>query len=290
MTEGPDAPQLPGEPALPGFRTSDGILIRYRLDDFTPPWRPGETVVLLHAAMGSMQRFRQWVPHLLDRYRVLRWDMRGHGDSEAPGEQGALSVPRMAQDLIEMLDHLGLRRVHLVGSSTGGIIGMQAAVTWPQRFASLASFAAIPGLRPSTGHHDYGDWTQGLEQEGVAAFLRRTIRQRFDPAQVEPGFVDWFVAESARNDPRFLARFVRMMAGGDFGDRLKEIRCPSLFVVPGADPVHSMENYAVLRSVPDHRFIVYEGMAHNITDALPDRCAADLRRFLDALPRDGAAP
>jgi pimeloyl-ACP methyl ester carboxylesterase len=288
MSDGAAEAQHPGEPALPAFCTTDGLRMRYRLDDFTPPWRSAETVLLLHAAMGSMDRFRLWMPHLLDRYRVLRWDMRGHGDSDAPPENGELSVPRMAQDLLEMLDHLGLRRVHLVGSSTGGIIGMLAAISWPNRFASLASFAAIPGLRPSTGHHDYGDWTQGLEREGVAAFLRRTIRQRFDPDLVESGFVDWFVADSARNNPRFLARFVRMMAGGDFGDRLREISCPSLFVVPGADPVHSMENYEVLRSVPDHRFIVYDGMAHNITDALPDRCAKDLRAFLDALPRGAA--
>ena len=280
----------PFERPLAAFRTSDGLAIRYAVDDFTPPWRTPETVVLLHAAMGTHNRFRLWMPALLPGYRVVRWDMRGHGESDQPPEGSAfLSVERMARDLIEMLDHLGLENAHIVGSSTGGIIGMYAAIHWPDRIKSLASYAAIPGLAPSTGHHDYGAWIEALTRDGVAGFLRRTIRQRFDPDVTDPGLIDWFVAESARNDPRYLARFVTMMAGGDFGARLPEIRCPTLFVVPSGDPVHSMEHYAVLRRVPDHNFIVYENMAHNITDAVPERCAADLVRFLDDIGGKKAA-
>ncbi|MGE0718167.1 MAG: alpha/beta fold hydrolase [Alphaproteobacteria bacterium] len=267
--------------SLREFRTSDGIAIRYAVTDFTPPWRKPETMVLMHAAMGTMNRFHQWVPHLAGRWRVVRWDMRGHGASEIPGEDKELSIHRLARDYVELLDHLEVERAHAVGSSTGGIIGMLAAVGNPDRFLSLASYAAIPGLAPSTGHNDYSDWTAGLMREGVAAFLRRTARQRFHVDRVEPGFVDWFVTESARNDPRFLARFVRMMTGYDFGDRIREIACPSLFVVPSNDPVHSMDNYAILRTVPDHRFVVFEDMPHNITDAVPHRCAAELLKFHD---------
>jgi pimeloyl-ACP methyl ester carboxylesterase len=262
------------------FLTSDGIAIRYAVSDYTPPWRKSDTIVLLHAAMGTMNRFRQWVPHLVGRYRVVRWDMRGHGSSDIPAEGAELSIDRLSRDFVELLDHLGVERAHVVGSSTGGIIGMRAAVDHPERFLTLASYAAIPGLAPSTNHNNYDDWTAGLVKEGVSAFLRRTARQRFHLDQVEPGFVDWFIAESARNDPAFLARFVRMMTGFDFGARLEEIRFPCLFVVPSNDPVHSMENYQILRTVPDHRFVVFENMPHNITDAVPDRCAAELVRFL----------
>lgn len=266
---------------LQEFRTSDGIRIRYAIDDFTKPWVKADTVVLLHAAMGTMNRFRAWVPHLAGRYRVVRWDMRGHGASEQPDESLELSVERLGQDYIELLDHLDVERVHMVGSSTGGIIGMHAAVEHPERFLTLASFAAIPGLAPSTQHHDYKDWETGLAQEGVRAFMRRTIAQRFHVDQVDPGLVDWFIEESARNDPRYLARFVQMMTRYNFADRLREIRCPSLFVVPSGDPVHSMDNYNALRIVPDHRFVVFENMPHNITDAVPDRCAAELLKFLE---------
>jgi pimeloyl-ACP methyl ester carboxylesterase len=272
----------PFERPLAAFTTSDGLRLRYAVDDFTPAWKPPETVVLLHAAMGSMNRFRGWMPALVPHYRVVRWDMRGHGASDQPPEGSDLSIERLAQDLVELLNHLQLDRAHVVGSSTGGIIGLHAAIHRPDRLHSLASYAAIPGLSPSTSHNDYTAWTQGLEREGVRGFLRRTVRQRFDPDRTDPGLIDWFIEESARNDPRFLARFVSMMTGTNFGDRLQEIRCPCLFVVPSGDPVHSIENYNTLRAVPDHRFIVYENMAHNITDAVPERCVGDLLPFLAA--------
>lgn len=267
------------DPAF-SFRTSDGLTIRYDVDDYTAPWKQPETVVLLHAAMGSSRRFNAWVPALADRYRVVRWDMRGHGTSERPPREG-ISIQRLSQDLVELLDDLSLDDAHIVGSSTGGIIGMLTAIEHPERFKTLASFAAIPGLAQSVNHIDYEDWRTGLVQEGVASFLQRTVSQRFKVGETDPGLIEWFIKDSARNDPGFLADFVFMMTGFDFSERLPEIRCPTLFVVPSNDPVHSMENYELLKAVPDHRFIVYEDNPHNITDALPERCVTELRKFLD---------
>lgn len=267
------------DPAF-AFRTSDGLTIRYDVDDYTPPWKQPETVILLHAAMGSSRRFYAWVTALADRYRVVRWDMRGHGTSDRPPREG-ISIERLSQDLVELLDHLGLDSAHIVGSSTGGIIGMRAAIDHPARFKTLSSFAAIPGLATSVQHVDYEDWRAGLVKEGVASFLKRTSSQRFKAGEVDPGLVEWFIQDSARNDPGFLADFVFMMTGFDFSDRLPEIRCPTLVVVPSNDPVHPMESYALLKAIPDHRFIVYEDKPHNITDSLAERCVQDLRKFLD---------
>jgi 3-oxoadipate enol-lactonase len=61
------------------FTTSDGLRLAYDYDDFTDPWRPAPTVLLLHAAMGSARRYFAWVPHLARDYRVVRLDLRGHG-------------------------------------------------------------------------------------------------------------------------------------------------------------------------------------------------------------------
>lgn len=277
-----------GTPPRYSFVTGDGLTLRYEIDDFTPPWSTPETVLLLHAAMGSSRRFHHWVPGLAGRYRVVRWDMRGHGSSDRPPPEG-LGIDRLAQDLLDFMDHLGLERAHVVGSSTGGIIAMRAALEHSARFASLASYMAIPGLAPSVTHVDYDAWKKGLVQEGVHAFLLRTAAQRFHLDQVDPGFVDWFCRESSRNDPGFLADFVRMMTGFDFSDRLGDITCPCLFVVASGDPVHSMENYAVLRRTPDHRFVVFDDMPHNVTDAVPERCLAELVPFLDAV-RQRARP
>lgn len=266
------------------FTASDGVRIHYTIDDFGPPWKPRDTVLLLHAAMGSMNRMYAWVPILAAQYRVVRWDMRGHGLSRMPAVAG-LSIELLSRDVVELLDTLGVDRAHLAGSSAGGIVALYTAISHPQRVTTLAGFATIPGLQSSAGHTDYTGWVRGLIDEGVKPFLRRTIATRFDLTQVEPGFVEWFLDDAARNDPQFLARFVTMMARVDFTDRLGEVRCPCLFVLPGGDPLHAADHYDLLKRVPRQEMLTYAGLPHNITDAVPQRCAADLLAFLQ---RQGA--
>ena len=268
---------------LQSFTASDGLQLRYAEDDFTNPWEPAETLILIHAAMGSSRRMHLWVPHLARRVRVIRPDMRGHGQSPVPPEDG-LSLERLSQDVVELMDHLGVEKAHLAGSSAGGIVSLNTAITRPGRVRSVSTFAALPGLKMSAGHTSYTTWVDRIGSEGVAAFLRDTIETRFDLTQVSPAFIDWFIAESARNDVGLLRRFVAMMAAADIGDRLPEIACPALAVVPSGDPLHTDEQYDILRQrIPGVDFVVYENLPHNITDALPDRCARELARFLDGL-------
>src|SRR6476620_5699994 len=96
---------------------SDGLKLRYAVDDYSDPWRPHETVFLLHAAMGSSRRLYKWVPILSRHYRVVRPDMRGHGQTDIPGPT-QLSLTRLTKDVIELADHLGLKKFHLAGSSS----------------------------------------------------------------------------------------------------------------------------------------------------------------------------
>ena len=74
---------------------------------------------------------------------------------------------------------------------------------------------------------------------------------------------------------------VPMMATVDLQDDLPKIACPMLVVVPGADPLHPADEYRpIAERVPGCEFVVYDGLPHNITDAEPDRCAQELKRFL----------
>ncbi len=263
---------------MENFTTSDGLRLAYTVDDYTDPWTPKDTLVMLHAAMGSSRRFYAWVPHLARDFRVVRLDMRGHGDSGAPGED-QLDFERLGRDVIELLDHLGIASAHLAGSSAGGIIAQSLASRHPGRVKTLASFAAVPGMKNSKT--DRASWLKKIGDKGIAGFLRETIADRLALDRVEPGFVDWFIEESARTDVDALSRFVPMMVKVDLVPELGKIRCPVLVVVPGADPILSVEEYRLIEGqIPHCEFVVYDGMPHNITDEVPDRCALDLRRFL----------
>ncbi|MEA3154918.1 MAG: 3-oxoadipate enol-lactonase [Betaproteobacteria bacterium] len=264
--------------AMQKFKTSDGLDIAYVIDDYTDPWRRAETVILVHAAMGSSKRFYAWVPQLARDFRVARIDMRGHGASGIPGPH-QLTPQRLVQDVIELADHIGAQRFHVVGSSAGSIVAEKVAIDYPERVLTLGAFAGTGGIKH--GLQDQTTWVQKIGEKGLAAFLRDTIADRIDVKHVGAGFVDWFIAESARTPVEVLERFVPMMRGFEVLGDLHRISCPTLAVAPGADPIHTIDQYRVLKErISKCEFIVYEGLPHNITDAVPDRCAEDLKRFI----------
>ena len=258
------------------FVASDGIRLAYYIDDFTDPWKDAPVLVLLHAAMGSARRYYAWVPRLARHYRVVRLDLRGHGASPVPPPERALALERLVADVAELLDHLDCADAHIVGYSAGGYLGQQLAMTQGERVRSLLLFGSTPGLKKSQAP----SWIPQIRAKGLRTFLAETIAERLPMDQVDPGLVEWFLDEAARNDPAYIARFVLLMASYDWSEEVERIRCPTLVVVPGAEPIGSTANYEPFRRLRDVEMRVYEGAPHNICDAFPERCAADVLDFL----------
>jgi 3-oxoadipate enol-lactonase len=262
---------------MDNFVASDGVRLAYLIDDFTDPWKKAPMLLLLHAAMGSTRRYYAWVPSLARHYRVVRLDLRGHGASQVPPPEPALTLERLVADVAELLDHLGVASAHIIGNSAGGYLGQRLAMTQGERVRSLLLFASTPGLKKSQAP----GWIPQIAVKGLRTFLAETIAERLPLDQVDPGLVTWFLDEAAKNDPAYIAKFVLLMASHDWSEELGRIRCPTLVVVPGAEPIGSTANYEPFRRlVPDVEMRVYEGAPHNICDAFPERCAADALDFL----------
>ena len=265
------------EDKMRAFKASDGLTLRYRVDDYTDPWCKAPTLFLMHAVMGSSKRLYRWIPLLARHFRVVRPDMRGHGQSEVPGAS-QFSFKRLVMDVVELADHLDCKEVHLAGSSAGAIIAMQVALDYPERVLTLSGYAASPGLKATM--IDHTEWIRKIKTLGMRGFIESTIEERFPPG-TDSDFVRWFVDESSLTDPDFVCRFVPVMRQVDQTDRLHELKMPMLSVVPDSDPHITLEQYEVIRDhVPNCEFIVYQGYQHNITDVIPERCAEDLKRFL----------
>lgn len=257
------------------FTASDGLSLAHYIDDFTDPWRKAPTLLLLHAAMGSARRYFAWAPHLAREWRVVRMDLRGHGNSQVPPADQPLRLERLVTDVLELLDHLGCGEAHLVGNSAGGYLGQQLVMTRPERVKSLSLFGSTPGLKNSQAP----SWIPQIQAKGLRAFLAETIRDRL-AANADPGLVEWFLDEAAKNDPAYIGKFVLLMASYDWSGDVERIRCPTLVVIPGGETVGSIANYEPFRKLKDVEIKVYEGLPHNICDAVPDRCAEDVRDFL----------
>jgi pimeloyl-ACP methyl ester carboxylesterase len=258
------------------FLASDGNRIAYTIDDFTDPWRQPETLLLLHAAMGSSKRWYAAVPLLCRHYRVVRMDLRGHGESQVPPPEPPLTMARLVQDVRELLDRLSGGAVHIVGNSAGGYVAQNLALQSPERVRSLMLFGSTPGLKNSQAH----TWLPRVAREGLRNFLAATISDRFPPGH-DRGHIEWFLDEAAKNDPAYIGRFIGLMTTLWWADELSRTKCATLLVMPGAETVGSTQNYEIMQAkIPDCELISYEGLPHNICDIVPERCAADILAFL----------
>ena len=167
------------------FTTSDGLELAYYVDDNTDPWADAPTLLMLHAAMGNAERFHAWVPMLSRHYRVVRLDLRGHGNSATPAPDSAFDMDRLVKDTLELMDLLGCKSAHVVGNSAGGYIAQNLAMGHPGRVKSLILFGSTPGLRNSQA----ATWIPRIARDGIRKFLMDTIEDRFvpgtDPRKIE---------------------------------------------------------------------------------------------------------
>jgi len=106
--------------------------------DATLPWiEHPETIVFYHGLGANAKIWRSWVPMLADRFRMLSFDMRGHGRSAHPAPGAALSLDLLVDDLFAVADAAGVQRFHLVGESIGGTLALLASLRAPGRLLTL---------------------------------------------------------------------------------------------------------------------------------------------------------
>ncbi|CAM3231871.1 alpha/beta fold hydrolase [Paenibacillus lupini] len=113
------------------FKTGDGVRIAYRIDGSA-----GKPVLMLGNSIAtSMSMWDGQLAELSLHFRVLRYDYRGHGDSDTP--DGPYSFDRLGRDVIELLDALQIDRMHFLGLSLGGVIGQWLGIYAPERIDRL---------------------------------------------------------------------------------------------------------------------------------------------------------
>jgi len=251
----------------------------YRLEG--PPGAP--VVTLTHPLGVTLALWDDHVAALAERYRVLRYDVRGHGGSEIP--PGPYTLDQMAGDLFDLLDSLGIAETDFVGVSMGGLIGMTAALTRPSRIKSLVLCDTTacygPGVRPM-----WEDRIRVAESEGMtAALVDRTMAIWFTEAfrTKRPEVVERIAAMLRKSDPRGYAAAIRAIGFVDLSERIGAIRCPALVVVgeqdAGTPPAMAR---AIHERIGGSQLLVIPGAMHCAVVEDADRFLSALLRFLPA--------
>lgn len=237
---------------------SAGVRLRY-VDQGAGP-----AIVLVHGFTGDLQCC--WLdngvfPRLAQDHRVIALDLRGHGRSEKPHDPAAYD--EIGRDVIRLLDHLGLRRAHVVGFSLGGIIVAKLLTTDPERFSS----AVLAGAAPRRARGDDSD----LAAEAAALEIERgdyrTLVLATAPTD-EPPPSESVVLERSRailsgNDPLAHAALMRarralLVADAD----MAAVRVPTMAIIGSADPALPRVQ-ALKKRWPELKLVVIEGATHS---------------------------
>jgi 3-oxoadipate enol-lactonase len=240
-------------------------------------------VVLVHPLGVTHRLWDATAAVLRDRYRVVRYDVRGHGASAIP--PGPYSLAEMAEDARELLDALGLGAVHVVGMSMGGCIGMALALAHPARVQSLVLCDTTacygPGVTPM-----WEDRVRVAETAGMTPELvERTMAIWFSPAYRarHKDVVDGVAAMLAATDPRGYAAAIRAIGWADQRDRIGAIRVPTLVVVGEKDPGTPVAmSREIVERIAGARLAVLPGAMHCSPVEVADAFHRELTTFLEA--------
>lgn len=255
----------------------NGVDIAYRFDGPAQ----GRVVLLSNSLMSNYDMWDWTVPALADRYRVLRYDMRGHGRSGTT--PGPYSMELLADDAAGLLDALGIESAHVAGLSMGGMVAQQLGARYPHKVLSLALCDSASEMPPRSM------WEERLRiarEQGIAGLVDGTIKRWFTAPFIEraPGDiakVRAFVLGTPVEGYLACAGAIRDMAQTTL---LLKIEAPTLVMTGRQDPACTVEQSTVLhRMIDGSKLVILEDAAHLSNIEQPQAFNQTLRAFFDSV-------
>jgi 3-oxoadipate enol-lactonase len=254
---------------------SGDVHLQVRIDGTEGPW-----VILAHALGANLTLWDDTARHLAARYRVLRFDLRGHGGSDAP--VGAYTMARLADDVVGLMDALDIGQAHVCGVSVGGMVAQTLGVRYPERLLSLTLVDTIHHT-PLEARAMWANRIGQVEAHGMRGTVESTLER-------------WLTAPFRERHPEVVTQIRKMLLDTpvrgyvgvaqaieafDLARAISRIHCPTLVVVGDKDegsPVSMAESIA--QQIPGARLEVLPDAAHLSFIEQPERFHAIFDAFL----------
>jgi len=259
--------------------TANGISVNYTLDG--PASAP--VVTLSHSLATDLSMWDPQMKALTARYRVLRYDTRGHGGTDAPA--GAYTLDQLADDAQALLKALGVAKTHWIGLSMGGMIGQTLALKSPEIFLSL-SLCDTSSRIPAEARPLWADRIKTAQTQGMEPLVEGTIGRWFTAPFREQrnDVVEPVRTMIRRTPPQGYAGCCAAISALDLTDRLPAIKIPTLVVVGEEDqgtPVAASQ--AIQAKIAGSQLEILKSAAHLANMEQPEAFTKALTPFLARL-------
>ncbi|HDZ89699.1 MAG: 3-oxoadipate enol-lactonase [Deltaproteobacteria bacterium] len=236
----------------------NGIEMNYELSGK----QDGDVVVLGHSLACGLVMWEPQMDELNRRFRVLRYDTRGHGGTEA--SPSPYTLDQLGEDAVALMNALDIDLVHWVGLSMGGMIGQCVALNYPGRLKTLSlcdTAARLPGDSDPV-------WQERIDlalKQGMGPLVQSTLERWFTPPflAASPPMVETIREQILATPVDGYVGCSRAIMGLDYLDRLSQIKAPTLVMVGEDDPGTPVEaSRAMHDRIPDSRLVILPSAAH----------------------------
>lgn len=257
---------------------ANGIEVNYEIHGREgTPW-----LVLSHSLACSIRMWDPQIEALARDYRILAFDTRGHGATEAPA--GAYTLELLADDLFHLLAQLKVDKPHYCGLSMGGMIGQTFALKYPGALRSLA-LADTTSRYPAEAAALWADRIRTAETQGMAPLAQPTLERWFTEPfrRAQPATVEAIRKLILATPVAGYAGCSHALPKINLTARLKEIRCPVLVIVGADDPGTPVSMAKEIHeNAPGSRLVILPQAAHLANLEQPAAFTRALAEFLQA--------
>jgi pimeloyl-ACP methyl ester carboxylesterase len=267
---------------MPRVALPEGVFVHCIVDDFLWPWDGSTPVLMMHGFARNAMFWNRWVPAIAETHRVYRPDLLGCGLSDQPPTGYRYTPETIGAQILAVLDTLSLPRVHWVGESSGGIIGLLLAAAHPDRIASLVlcnTPTRIPDQIKRTYALDRDTASDAMRAYGVGEWCRQTLGYRLDMEHAGKDLCDWVIREMDRTPPDVAAAMHDCFEGVDTVPLLPRISAPVLLLSGDNSPIASAQQKTFTEALPNGRVELFAGYGHGVNLLQPERCARTAVEF-----------
>lgn len=264
---------------MPVAQTPSGE-IYYEVCDLTPPWiEKPQTIVFHHGVAAHIGIWTHWLGVLASKYRLVRFDMRGYGQSVKPAADFTWTFDTLVDDLIQVADAAGAERFHLVGESIGGTTAIACALSHPKRLRSLvlSNASAIGGLLGNVNV-----WREMVKTGGQKKWASQMMDWRFHKDALSPEAFHWYLEFHQQCSMDACLGLADMLLAADFSKKLSSIQMPTLLLSPDGSPFIPASIMTAMRDeIIGAEIQVFAHSKHGLPLSHGEACARVLLDFLE---------